>query len=102
MSGYLGAVWLDADHDGRRQSARDYARDLVRDVKLDAQLLLNRLADYDRAIAVQSAHLLQESGVSLLGSEVQQMLSEADNHVQAGFRDYLDAWRVNQQARSGR
>jgi hypothetical protein len=99
--GCSGAVWLDVDGDGRRTAAYDYARRIVDGTRGDVQQLLTRLARYDQAVAAQTAHLLQSSGISLIADDVQGALAKSDKQVQDGFRTYLDAWRRNQIARSG-
>ncbi len=99
--GCSGAVWYDADGDGRKTSAHEYARGLVCEAAGDLKLLLKRLADYDEAVAAQAAHLLQSSGVSLLADETQAAIGAAAPRVQAGFRNYLNAWRKCQIARIG-
>jgi hypothetical protein len=98
--GCSGAVWLDADGDGRRSSAYDYARAAAAASGGELQALLDQLSGYDRAVAAQAAHLYQASGKSLLAADVQQLLARAQSEVQSGFNDYLAAWRAGQQAQS--
>jgi hypothetical protein len=97
-----GAVWLDADQDGRRLSAHDYAVRCLAEAKGDFSKLLTALADYDRAVAIQAAHLWQSSGESLLSESAQATLKQASTETQAGFQEYLNAWRENQLARAGK
>lgn len=96
-----GAVWLDADGDGHRTSAHDYAARAVAAARGDLPALMEKLARYDRAVASQAAHLLQTGGTSLLDEAVQQSWQQSKPQVQAGFRDYLTAWRENQAHRAG-
>ncbi len=98
--GASGAVWLDADGDGRRTAAFDYAQRLVGASQGDLPRLIALLADYDEAVAAQAAHLLQSAGRSLLADESQALLKTAAGQVQTGFRTYLDAWRENEIARA--
>jgi hypothetical protein len=100
--GCSGAVWLDADGDGRRSAAYDYARILVAEADGDFAKLLTSLADYDRAVAAQAAHLWQSSGESLLSDSIQAALKQATPETRAGFQTYLEAWRENQLARAGK
>jgi hypothetical protein len=95
-----GAVWLDADGDGRRTAAYDYAKRMHEAAKGDLVKLVASLAGYDRATASQAAHLVQSSGTSLLADESQAVWTKASPAVQAGFRAYLEAWRENQMARA--
>ncbi|HZL91795.1 MAG TPA: CehA/McbA family metallohydrolase, partial [Pirellulaceae bacterium] len=55
--GTSGAVWIDADGDGRRTPAFDYAQRLVAASDGNLSALLKALADYDEAVAAQAAHL---------------------------------------------
>lgn len=99
--GCSGAVWLDADGDGRKTAAYDYARRLVAAADGDLARLLVSLQSYDRAVAAQAAHLWQTDGEPLLADEAQAALSQAAAETRAGFREYLEAWRENQIARAG-
>ena len=95
-----GAVWLDADGDGRKTPAYEYARLEVAATAGDLAKLVESLGNYDRAVAVQAAHQVQSSGRSLLSDESQAIWTKAAPAVQAGFRQYLEAWRENQMSRS--
>jgi hypothetical protein len=44
--------------------------------------------------------LAQSAGQSLLSEEAQAIWTKAPASVQAGIRDYLEAWRENQQHRA--
>src|SRR5439155_4190880 len=67
--GSTGAVWLDADGDGKRTSAVDYARRLLREAGGDWRELVRSLTGYDEAVAAQAAGLLREQGVSVQAAE---------------------------------
>jgi hypothetical protein len=98
--GCSGAVWLDADGDGRRTAARDYAERLMARHGRDVPRLVAQLADYDEAIAAQISHLLRASGVSLNDDNFQTALQDAAPHVKRGIQRYQDAWRANEIART--
>jgi hypothetical protein len=100
--GCSGAVWLDVDGDGRPTAARDYAARLIADDRGDVQKLIPHLAGYDEATAAQAAHLLRVSGVPLHDERLQTALPAAAQSVQSGFRQYQEAWRENEIARSQR
>lgn len=100
--GCSGAVWLDGDGDGRKTAAFDYAQRLFASSGGDAKQLVARLENYDRAVAVQAAHLYQSGGKSLLAPPAQQALGKASDETKAGFRMYLEAWRENQFARASK
>jgi hypothetical protein len=95
-----GAVWLDADGDGKRTAAYDYARRAFDASGGDLPKLIDSIAGYDRAVSAQAAHLVQSSGTSLLSDDAQAAWTKATPDVQAGFRAYLDAWRENQAQRA--
>ncbi len=96
--GCSGAVWLDCDGDGRPTSARDYAEKLFAAFDQDLGALVKHLNSYDTAVAIQAAHLIQESGKSLLADDAQRTWRAAEGPVRTGFETYLNAWRTNQQA----
>ncbi|MFG0334381.1 MAG: CehA/McbA family metallohydrolase [Maioricimonas sp. JB049] len=94
--GCSGAVWIDADGDGTRTSAHAYAERICNTVHGHLPDLLERLADYDIAVAIQAAHLHRQSG----GSPIDPQIQDAAEHVRRGFRRYFEAWRETQQARA--
>ncbi|MEW4528268.1 CehA/McbA family metallohydrolase [Maioricimonas sp. JC845] len=94
--GCSGALWIDADSDGQRMSARSYAERLTREADGDLPTLLDGLADYDEAVAIQAAHLHRLAG----GSPIDPQIRESIDHVRNGFRRYFEAVRETQQARS--
>ncbi|WP_145367373.1 CehA/McbA family metallohydrolase [Maioricimonas rarisocia] len=94
--GCSGALWIDADGDGSRTSARTYAERIIEDVQGDLPALLERLADYDEAIVIQAAHLHRLAG----GSPIDPRVQAAGERLRRGFRRYFEAWRETQQARS--
>ena len=96
--GCSGAVWLDADGDGRKTAAYDYARRLFFESHGDLETLLTSLAGYDRAVAAQAASLYQSSGKSLLSEHASKALNSASEATQVGFHAYLNAWRECQLA----
>jgi hypothetical protein len=99
LIGASGAVWIDADGDGRKMPAFDYAHKLVAASGGDLPALIKALADYDEAVAAQAVHLWQQPGRSLLADESQAALKNAAPQTARGIRAYLDAWRENQLAR---
>ena len=97
--GCSGAVFLDADNDGRRTSARDYAERLIAAEPGNIAKLVSRLSEYDEATAAQVAHLLRTSGLSLQDEQLRTALKTASPTTQAGFQNYVDAWRENEIAK---
>ncbi len=98
--GCSGAVWIDADGDGKRTSARDYAERLFAASKNDFARLIASLSKYDAEVASQAAHLCQASGMALQSAENQRAIKRGSPLVQEGFHAYLQAWRENQIARA--
>lgn len=98
--GISGAIWLDADGDNRKTSARGYAERLFQASGGDIKKVIGMLEGYDQAVACQVAHLLQENGESPLSPELRSVLREASTATQAGFRQYLEAWRQSELARA--
>ncbi len=97
--GCSGAVWVDADKDGRRTSARDYAERLVAASDKDVTKLIESLSMYDEAVVSQAAHLLRASGLSLQSQPLLTALKTASPATQAGFGAYAEACRENEIAR---
>jgi hypothetical protein len=100
--GASGAVWLDADRDGRATPAYDYARRLVDQANGELPALFKALADFDEAVAAQAANLAQHDGADLESDAVRRELLKASDATQAGFQDYLRARRANESASAGR
>jgi hypothetical protein len=97
--GATGAVWLDADGDGKRTSARGYAERLLREADGEWPKVMKALADYDEAVAVQAAALLRARGVSPGGADIREAARKAGAQVARGFEAYAEAWRESQVAR---
>jgi hypothetical protein len=94
MVGASGAVWIDADGDGKRSSANAYAGRLLR-MHEPAQANA-ALAEHDEAVAVQVASLLNARGIKLDMDAAR----KAGRHVERGFQAFADAWRESEIARS--
>jgi hypothetical protein len=100
LIGCSGAVWLDADGDGRKSSAYDYALQAFASSEGDLSKLVGLLSKFDAATSAQAAHLYQSSGRSLLSGDVQEIVNQAGEPVKRGFQNYIAAWRKTQIARS--
>jgi hypothetical protein len=98
--GSTGAIWLDADGDGQRTSALQYAKTLMEKRNGRPEEIVKSLADYDQAVAVQAAGLLQARGVSLDTPEIRATIKQAGPHVERGFAEFFAAWRASEVARS--
>jgi hypothetical protein len=97
--GCTGAVWMDADGDGKPTSAFEYAKRIHREANGKTQEVFRALAGYDETVAVQAASLLRADGVSLSDPSVRDAARSAGSHVARGFAAYWEAWRASQVAR---
>src|SRR5439155_2692166 len=98
--GSTGAVWLDGDRDGKGTSAYGYAQRLIKTMDGDTARVVHALADYDEAVAVQIAGLLQARGVVIQDERMMLLARKAGKHVERGFEAFAQAWRECQVART--
>jgi hypothetical protein len=68
--GATGAVWIDADNNGKRDSAYDYAKQIFDSSKGDPGKIIRNLSSYDEAVAMQTAALLWKNGEDLVSPAV--------------------------------
>ena len=100
--GISGAVWLDADKDGRRTSAREYAERVAAAAGGSLDKLIEGLATYDAAVAAQAAHVFRTGGGKLSAEDLADAIKAAPPQVAAGLRNYQEAWRASELARAAR
>lgn len=100
--GSTGAVWIDADGDGKRTSAYEYAKRILNRTGPNAGNVIRELRDYDEAVATQAAGLLNSQGVSIEDSAVAVAAKEAGPRVEQGFRAFIGAMRQCREARANR
>jgi hypothetical protein len=98
--GSTGAVWIDADGNGRRTSAYDDAKRLVAAAKGKTSALAKSLVGYDNAVAAQVASLLDKQKIDLAGDDVRQAFRSAGPLLEQGLLAYLEARRASRIARS--
>jgi hypothetical protein len=89
--GSTGAIWIDADGDGKISSAHDYADKLTSRFEKDYVSLVNALSSYDEAVSVQAAASLYKRGIDLSSSLVTNALSKASNTTREGFKRFIEA-----------
>lgn len=94
--GVSGAVWIDADQDGKISNAHDYAKKLVTRFGQNLTGLFKAMSTHDEAVAVQVAALLHESGMNLLEPVVATAVSKASNSIQEGFEKFIQALKQSQ------
>lgn len=95
--GVSGAVFVDADGDGRFRSALEYARREVEAARGDLPRLARALGPYDAAVAIQAASLVRAArGQDPAGFEraIRAMAAGAPPQVVSGVMAYLDAWKA--------
>jgi hypothetical protein len=100
VMGISGAVWMDADGDGKRSSAYAYAGRVVAAAQGNIPLMLQKLAAYDEAVAVQAASILHRNGIDVQAPAFTRTLAKAPATVKRGFETYAQAWQLSQQART--
>jgi hypothetical protein len=97
--GMTGAIWYDGNGDQKRNCAREIAAGIWKTTGEDAQEAIKRLKTYDRAVALQMAELVHESGHSFQTPEFRRFLEEQPKQVERAFVDYWDEWRQSEIAR---
>lgn len=97
--GSTGAIWVDADADGKHRSPRAYAERLVERAGKDLPRLLKLLNGYDEAVAIQAASLWHQAGNDLFAESVETALKQAPAAAQRGFAAYQKAVRDSELAR---
>lgn len=89
LFGSTGAVWIDADKNGKANSAYDYARKIADGSKGDISSMIKQLASYDEAVAIQAAAILWGDGISLNSGDVADALKQAAPAVKSGFETLI-------------
>jgi hypothetical protein len=84
--GSTGAVWIDADNDGKFESAYDYASRLVEASDVPAE---KRLADYDEAVAVQVASIMHAGAPGTFEEMARKFIAAAPPAAKRGYEAYL-------------
>ncbi len=85
-----GAVWIDGDKNGARNTAREYAETVIRQSGSDMKKLMDGLASYNESVSIQAAALLYKSGKDLSGATITQALGNASPVTQSGFQIVID------------
>jgi hypothetical protein len=89
LIGSSGAVWVDADNNGKRNAAYDYAKAVVKLCGGDIHKIVKLLSEHDEAVAIQVAALLWREGKVLTSTEVSQALKYATPETNAGFETVI-------------
>ncbi|MBD0289285.1 MAG: CehA/McbA family metallohydrolase, partial [Flavisolibacter sp.] len=96
VMGISGAVWIDGDKNGPRNSAYSYAKELINDSNHDINRLVEKLAAYDKAVTIQAAALLAEQGWTVTKNELINSLNKAQPATKIGFLEFISEWEKAQ------
>jgi hypothetical protein len=91
--GCTGAVWIDADGDGKPTPAYEYAKRLIEKFANDLDSLIVQLNNYDEAIAIQAAALLYERGIDIDSSDFIEAMKHANHSTREGMRKFSEELR---------
>ncbi|MEO8474543.1 MAG: CehA/McbA family metallohydrolase [Chryseolinea sp.] len=89
VMGVSGAVWVDGDHNGIKNTAREYAEKLLKDSKGKLSKVIKKLDKYDASVAVQVAALMWKRGDDLRGREVSDELKGVKQEVRDAFESVM-------------
>jgi hypothetical protein len=87
--GSSGAVWIDADGDGKKTSAYAYATKLVATYDGDVLKMARELASYDESVSIQAAAILYEKHLLPAGPRLNELLRNASPAVKRGFNVFV-------------
>ena len=93
------AVWLDADYDGKFESAREYANRAIASSAGDFKRLMQELAKFDAPTASQAAHLVESNLNDTNRSQLDEALKSAAPQTQTGFERYREAKQKTERSR---
>jgi hypothetical protein len=98
--GCSGAVFLDADGDGRWSSPRETALALMKKAQGQLSMVLPELEKRDAAVAVHVAHLYRQQGGDMEDASVLKALKSPVDAIREGFQIEAQAHRDAEFARS--
>ncbi|MGC3944349.1 MAG: CehA/McbA family metallohydrolase [Chryseolinea sp.] len=80
-----GAVWVDGNGNGRRESAGTIAAGLLKQNTSSLAGLFSKLKSHDESVVSQVATLLWKNGEDLKSDKFRELLAKAPDHVRQGF-----------------
>ena len=93
LIGSTGAVWVDADGDGKATPAIEYARRMVKK-STDFEKLREQLKDYDMSVTIQVLALLNEKDISVDSPGAAAVFSKSRDHVAEGYARFVEQARL--------
>ena len=113
LIGSTGAIWIDADRDGKVQSAYDYATAIEKSNKNDFAACLDQLGNHTSPVSIQFASIWQakhknlysDRNNELLGKErlahelLTKQLGKAKPHVREAIASYIHYLQIANAAR---
>lgn len=93
--GATGAVWLDEDGNGERNSAFEYALSIVDASGNSLKAILNGLEKFDSSVSIQAAGIyFRKNNLKFpLPAETLSLIETSAKHVRKGMNTYLDYQR---------
>ncbi|MCA9062780.1 MAG: CehA/McbA family metallohydrolase [Planctomycetaceae bacterium] len=88
-----GAIWIDADGDGRRTAPRETARRLYDACQGDFAALLQQLESCDSSVALHVASFVMTKDATGYSPDEEQLLKTAAAHIRNAFLRYADEKR---------
>jgi hypothetical protein len=96
-----GAIWIDADGDGRFTSAKKYATEVCTASDYNSGRVLEQLKKFDSAVAVHAAELLMTDSPDTFVSGAFRDARKSSPVIRGAFETYYDEWQQSQRARAG-
>jgi hypothetical protein len=87
--GISGAIWIDADADGRRSAPLAYATRIVEENPNNIAELVKSLSNYDASVALHTLELLRMRGVAITTPEIRTAFSGAGASSKTAYELYI-------------
>lgn len=93
--GASGAVWVDADGNGKRESANAYAKDIVSRSSNNINEMIKALEVHDEAVAIQVAAILHLNNINLTSKKIQNALKKGGEEIRQGFEKVINELKLS-------
>jgi hypothetical protein len=93
--GATGAVWVDADGNGKRESAYDYAKEIVSQASGNIARMITSLQRYDESVAIQVAAILHLTNIDLTSGKIQRALKNGSEKTRRGFEKVIAETKIS-------